>query len=162
MDWFRIAAAKVARLSGHPAVFLLACLSIVIWGVTGPIFGYSDTWQLLINTSTTIVTFLMVFLIQNSQTRDSDAMHLKIDELLRALKGARTDFCDLEDRSDQEIKELQARYAGLAEAAKQEVETRAAKPRSAEPQEARPLRADAGQTPEKKQPAFEDAGCSLL
>jgi low affinity Fe/Cu permease len=127
MDWFRTAAAKVARLSGHPGVFLLACLSIVIWAVSGPVFDYSDTWQLIINTSTTVVTFLMVFLIQNSQTRDSDAMHLKLDELLRALDEAQTDFCDLEDRSEQEIKELQAKYAGLAEAAKNAVEERAGK-----------------------------------
>jgi low affinity Fe/Cu permease len=129
MDWFRTAAAKVARLSGHPVVFLLACLSIVGWGVSGPIFGYSDTWQLVINTSTTVITFLMVFLIQNSQTRDSDAMHLKLDELLRALDEAQTDFCDLEDRSEQEIQELHAKYARLAEAAKKEVEGRATKPR---------------------------------
>ena len=129
MDWFRIAAAKTARLSGHPAVFLVACLSIVLWAASGPIFGYSDTWQLIINTSTTVITFLMVFLIQNSQTRDSDAVHLKLDELLRALDEAQTDFCDLENRSEQEIKELHAKYARLAEAAKKEVAERASSPR---------------------------------
>mgnify|MGYP001104552917 CR=1 FL=1 len=127
MDWFRIAAAKVARWSGHPAVFALACLSIVVWAVSGPIFGYSDTWQLIINTSTTVVTFLMVFLIQNSQTRDSDAMHLKLDELLRAIDSAETDFIDLEDRSEQEIRELHTKYAQLAATAKQMVEARAGK-----------------------------------
>ena len=125
MDWFRIAAAKVARWSGHPAVFALACLSIVVWAVSGPIFGYSDTWQLIINTSTTVVTFLMVFLIQNSQTRDSDAMHLKLDELLRAIDAAETDFIDLEDRSEQEIRELHDKYAQLAATAKKAVEDRA-------------------------------------
>jgi low affinity Fe/Cu permease len=125
MDWFRIVAAKVARWSGHPGVFAAACLSIVIWAVSGPIFGYSDTWQLIINTSTTVITFLMVFLIQNSQTRDSDAMHLKLDELLRAIDEAETDFIDLEERSEQEIQELHAKYARMAEAAKKEVEERA-------------------------------------
>jgi low affinity Fe/Cu permease len=125
MDWFRVAAAKVARWSGHPAVFAVACLSIILWAVSGPIFGYSDTWQLIINTSTTVITFLMVFLIQNSQTRDSDAMHLKLDELLRAIDAAETDFIDLEDRSEQEIKELHAKYAQLAATAKKVVEERA-------------------------------------
>jgi low affinity Fe/Cu permease len=125
MDWFRVAAAKVARWSGHPAVFAVACLSIILWAVSGPIFGYSDTWQLIINTSTTVITFLMVFLIQNSQTRDSDAMHLKLDELLRAIDAAETDFIDLEDRSEQEIRELHAKYAQLAATAKKAVEARA-------------------------------------
>jgi low affinity Fe/Cu permease len=143
MNRFRIAAARAARLTGHPAVFLLACLSVVIWGVTGPIFDYSDTWQLIINTSTTIVTFLMVFLIQNGQTRDSDALHLKIDELLRAQKDARTDFCAREDRSDEEIRDMQARYARLAGAAKKEVEDRAARPRSCKPDAVQPRRAEA-------------------
>ena len=129
MDWFRVAAAKVARWSGHPAVFALACLSIIVWAVSGPIFGYSDTWQLIINTSTTVITFLMVFLIQNSQTRDSDAMHLKLDELLRAIDAAETDFIDLEERSEQEIKELHAKYVDLAAAAKKAVEKRARQPR---------------------------------
>jgi low affinity Fe/Cu permease len=124
MDWFRVAAAKVARFSGHPAVFALACVSIVVWALLGPIFDYSDTWQLIINTSTTVITFLMVFLIQNSQTRDNDAMHLKLDELLRAIDTAETDFIDLEERSEQEIQELHAKYTRLAEAAKQKVEER--------------------------------------
>jgi low affinity Fe/Cu permease len=129
MDWFRITAAKVARFCGHPAVFAVACLSVVAWAASGPIFGYSDTWQLIINTSTTVITFLMVFLIQNSQTRDNDAMHLKLDELLRALDDAQTDFCDLEDRSEQEIQELHAKYARLAQAAKKRVEERSSKAR---------------------------------
>ncbi len=96
----------------------------MLWGVSGPVFSYSDTWQLIINTSTTVITSLMVFLIQNSQTRDSDALHLKLDELLRAVKDAHTDFADLEDRSDEEIKELRAKFARLAEAAKKEIEER--------------------------------------
>jgi low affinity Fe/Cu permease len=124
MDWFRVAAAKVARLSGHPAVFALACFSIVAWAASGPIFGFSDTWQLIVNTTTTVITFLMVFLIQNSQTRDSDAMHLKLDELLRAIDAAETDFIDLEERSEQEIRDLHVKYTKLAEAAKKAVDKR--------------------------------------
>src|SRR4051812_25942820 len=81
---------------GRPAAFVIAVLVIVTWGVTGPIFHYSDTWQLLINTSTTIVTFLMVFLIQATQNRDSQALHLKLDEIIRALEGARNSFIDLD------------------------------------------------------------------
>src|SRR5262245_55980960 len=127
MDWFRMAAAKVARWSGHPAVFALACFSIIAWAASGPIFGYSDTWQLIVNTSTTVITFLMVFLIQNSQTRDSDAMHLHLDELLRAIDAAETDFIDLEERSEQEIKQLHARYVELAAAAKKVVDKHAAR-----------------------------------
>jgi low affinity Fe/Cu permease len=127
MDWFRIAAAKVARWAGHPAVFALACFSIIAWAASGPIFGFSDTWQLIVNTSTTVITFLMVFLIQNSQTRDSDAMHLKLDELLRAIDTAETDFIDLEERSEQEIRELHAKYTQLAAAAKKAVDDRAEK-----------------------------------
>ena len=99
---------------GHPAAFALACLAIVVWGALGPIAGYSDTWQLVINTSTTIVTFLMVFLIQNTQNRDSHALHLKIDELLRALDAADTRLVDLEERSEQELQRLQEHYKNLA------------------------------------------------
>ena len=99
---------------GHPAAFALACLAIVVWGALGPIAGYSDTWQLVINTSTTIITFLMVFLIQNTQNRDSHALHLKIDELLRALDAADTRLVDLEERSEQELQRLQEHYKNLA------------------------------------------------
>ena len=99
---------------GHPAVFAVACLVIVVWGALCPALGYSDTWQLVINTSTTIVTFLMVFLIQNTQNRDSEALHLKIDELLRALDAADTRLVDLEERSEQELEQLRKRYKDLA------------------------------------------------
>ena len=114
MNFFDRAAHYIARLMGHPAAFVLACLAIVIWGALGPIAGYSDTWQLIINTSTTIVTFLMVFLIQNTQNRDSHALHLKIDELLRALDAADTRLVDLEERSEQELERLQDHYKRLA------------------------------------------------
>jgi low affinity Fe/Cu permease len=114
MNIFDRAAAHVARLMGHPTSFVLACLVIVIWGVTGPFLGFSDSWQLVINTSTTIGTFLMVFLIQNTQNRDSHALHLKIDELLRALDAADTRLVDLEERSEQELERLRMHYKALA------------------------------------------------
>ena len=114
MNFFDRAANHIARLMGHPAAFACACLTIVVWGALGPLEGYSDTWQLIINTSTTIVTFLMVFLIQNTQNRDSHALHLKIDELLRALDAADTRLVDLEERSEQELQRLHDHYVELA------------------------------------------------
>lgn len=89
----------------------------MVWAITGPIFGFSDTWQLIINTGTTIVTFLMVFLIQNTQNRDAKAMHLKLDELIRALTGARNDLVDLEELSDAELEKLEQEFRGLSERA---------------------------------------------
>jgi low affinity Fe/Cu permease len=114
MSIFDRAATHIARLTGHPAIFALACLIILIWGAMGPFLGYTDSWQLVINTSTTIVTFLMVFLIQNTQNRDSHALHLKIDELLRALDAADTRLVDLEERSEQELERLRLHYKSLA------------------------------------------------
>jgi low affinity Fe/Cu permease len=114
MNIFDRTAARIARLMGHPAVFVLACLVILIWGAMGPFLRYSDTWQLVINTSTTIVTFLMVFLIQNTQNRESEALHLKIDELLRALDAADTRLVDLEERGEQELRQLHDHYKALA------------------------------------------------
>jgi low affinity Fe/Cu permease len=114
--------AKVAaRASGQPATFGLALLVILAWAVTGPIFGFSDTWQLIINTGTTIVTFMMVFLIQNTQNRDSVAMQIKLDELLRAAKGAETAMADLEDLTEEELEAFQAHYRKLAEAARRKM-----------------------------------------
>jgi low affinity Fe/Cu permease len=107
-------AKQTARASGHPVTFGLAVLVILAWAATGPIFHYSDTWQLVINTGTTIITFLMVFLIQNTQNRDSVAMQIKLDELLRALKGAETAMADLEDLTDAELEAFRAHYAELA------------------------------------------------
>jgi len=111
-------AKATARGAGHPATFGVALLVILSWAVTGPLFHFSDTWQLVINTGTTIVTFLMVFLIQNTQNRDSVAMQIKLDELLRAAKGAQTAMADLEDLTDEELKAFQAHYRHLAEAAR--------------------------------------------
>ena len=112
-DLFRKFAHTVSLGAGSPWAFILATLIIVVWATTGPMFGYSDTWQLVINTGTTIVTFLMVFLIQNTQNRDAKAIHLKLDELLKGVKGARTDLVDLEDLTDEEIDDLQGYYERL-------------------------------------------------
>ena len=96
---------------GHPAAFVTACLSIVLWAVTGPFFGWSDTWQLVINTGTTIVTFLMVFVIQNAQNRDTRALQLKLDELIRVNAAARNTLMGLEERPESDIKELKSKLA---------------------------------------------------
>ena len=109
-DAFGIFARKTSNILGSPWAFVLALLVIVVWAVTGPTFHYSDTWQLIINTGTTIVTFLMVFLIQNTQNRDAKAVHLKLDELIRALGGARNKLVDLEKLSDDELKTLELEF----------------------------------------------------
>jgi low affinity Fe/Cu permease len=106
-ELFRAFAQRISNVTGTPWAFLIAVAVIVIWAVSGPLFGYSDTWQLVINTGTTIVTFLMVFLIQNTQNRDAVALHLKLDELLRAVEGAREKkFVDLEEKSDEVVQEV--------------------------------------------------------
>src|ERR671923_638672 len=107
LSWFTRFAKSTARLTGQPAAFTLALAIIIVWALTGPLFRFSDTWQLVINTATTIVTFLMVFLIQNTQNRDAKAIHLKLDELIRAVEGARTRLVHLEDLSDEELGDLQ-------------------------------------------------------
>ena len=109
----------VARHSGHPFAFTLALLVIVAWAITGPTFHYSDTWQLVINTGTTIVTFLMVFLIQNTQYRDSAAMHLKLDELIRAVEGAHNALLDLEELTEHDLDRIKDRYGELAKVARE-------------------------------------------
>jgi low affinity Fe/Cu permease len=112
-DAFRVFARQSAIVLGSAWAFAIALLIIVIWGATGPTFHYSDTWQLIINTGTTIVTFLMVFLIQNTQNRDAKAVHLKLDEVIRAIKGARNDLVDLEDLSDEDLKRLEKQFQNL-------------------------------------------------
>lgn len=109
-DFFHKFAKKISEVFGSPAAFILAVLIIIVWGLTGPVFGFSDTWQLIINTGTTIVTFLVVFLIQNTQNRDAKAIHLKLDELIRGVEGARTELVDLEDLSDEELERLQKEF----------------------------------------------------
>src|SRR5437764_7343234 len=102
-ETFRKFAAATASAVGSPWAFFVAAVVIIVWAITGPIFGFSDTWQLIINTATTVVTFLMVFLIQNTQNRDARAIHLKLDELIRGLQGPRNKLVDLENCSDEEI-----------------------------------------------------------
>src|SRR5215470_11151738 len=114
-DFFHTFAGKTATVVGSPWAFVVAVATILAWAVSGPLFHFSDTWQLVINTSTTIVTFLVVFLIQNTQNRDAKALHLKLDELLRALKGARTGLVDLEDLPEEELDEIERRYAAICE-----------------------------------------------
>jgi len=112
---FRIAANKVSTWTGNASTFLGAIAIVIIWAFTGPVFHYSDTWQLVINTGTTIVTFLMVFLIQNTQNRDGKAVQLKLDELIRATKGARNTYVGLEDLLDSDIEELEREFKLLAQ-----------------------------------------------
>src|SRR5262245_50321391 len=112
----------IANVTGSPGAFVLAVAAIVIWGFTGPLFSYSDSWQLIINTGTTIVTFLMVFLIQKTQTRDTQELHLKLDELIRATKGARNVLLDLETLDDKQIERLRAVYERLGQKARRKDE----------------------------------------
>jgi low affinity Fe/Cu permease len=112
-DAFRVFARHSSAILGSAWAFVVAVLVIVVWGVTGPTFHYSDTWQLIINTGTTIVTFLMVFIIQNTQNRDAKAVHLKLDEIIRAIKGARNELVDLEDLSDEDLARLEKQFQRL-------------------------------------------------
>lgn len=118
MSVFNVFAARIARGAGHPLIFICACLFLVVWVATGPFLNYSNNWQLVMTTVTSIIPFLMVFIIQNTQNRDSQAMHIKLDELLRAIEEANTDFCDLEERGDAELKRLHAKYIKMATEAK--------------------------------------------
>jgi low affinity Fe/Cu permease len=112
-DAFRVFARRSSMLLGSAWAFAGAVLVIVVWILSGPTFHFSDTWQLIINTATTVITFLMVFLIQNTQNRDAKAVHLKLDEIIRALKGARNQLVDLEDLSDEELKKLEEQFQRL-------------------------------------------------
>jgi low affinity Fe/Cu permease len=114
-DRFNRAADTITRTVGSPFTLAAAGLVIVVWAVTGPLFRFSDTWQLAVNTGTTIVTFLMVFVIQNSQNRDSKALHLKLDEVIRALDAARNDFVTVEQASEEEMKAREDEMAAVAE-----------------------------------------------
>jgi low affinity Fe/Cu permease len=113
--WFSRFASRTAQIVGHPMVFFAAVVLLLIWAVSGPYFHYSDTWQLIINTSTTIVTFLVVFLIQNTQNRDAKALHLKLDELIRSHHPANDDLIDIQKLSDEELDALEERYQKIRE-----------------------------------------------
>jgi low affinity Fe/Cu permease len=116
-----------SRATGKPATFIGAVFIIILWAVTGPIFDFSDTWQLVINTGTTIITFLMVFLIQNTQNRDTEAMQIKLDELIRAVETAQNTMMDLEELDETELDEIRAKYEKLAEKARKKLERSKAK-----------------------------------
>ncbi len=121
--WFTRFAKGASRFTGRPACFALALGTIILWAVTGPLFGFSDTWQLVINTSTTIITFLMVFLIQNTQNRDSQALQIKLDELIRALEPAHNALLDLEELDDDELERFRTGYEKLAKLAREKGDT---------------------------------------
>ena len=114
-ELFRRFATRTSEWVGSPAAFVIGLLLIALWGLTGPLFGYSDSWQLVVNTATTIITFLMVFLIQATQNRDAKAIHLKLDELLRGVHGARTAMVALENSTDEELAQFQEEFARLHE-----------------------------------------------
>ena len=120
-SWFTRFAKWASRMAGKPGTFFLAVLTIVVWAVSGPLFGFSDTWQLVINTGTTIITFLMVFLIQNTQNRDSEAMQVKLDELIHVTKGAQNALLDLEELEDDELDRIRDGYEKIAERARGEL-----------------------------------------
>ena len=122
-EWAR----RAADLIGTSWAFLVACAVILVWLLSGPIFGFSDTWQLIINTGTTIITFLMVFLIQNTQNRDARALHLKIDEIIKANKDARNKLIDLEHCTDEELDELQAQFKAMRSRARRSASSASAR-----------------------------------
>jgi low affinity Fe/Cu permease len=116
--WFAEFAAEVSRLAGTSAAFCLAAGTIVVWAAVGPLFGFSAAWQMVVNTGTTIVTFLMVFVIQNSQNRDGLALQIKLDEIIRAISKAENVYLDLEDRSQEELDRIKHRFAAIAQEAR--------------------------------------------
>lgn len=121
-SWYTRFAKSAAHFAGRPRVFALAALLIVVWVMTGPIFGFSDTWQLVINTGTTIITFLMVFLIQNTQNRDTEAIQVKLDELIRATAGAHNALLDLEELEEMTLDEFKVKYQALATHARKDID----------------------------------------
>jgi low affinity Fe/Cu permease len=118
-SWFARFAKTTSRAAGRPAAISLAAGIIALWAITGPVFRFSDTWQLMINTGTTIVTFMMVFLIQHTQNRDAEAVQVKLDELIRVTEGAHNALLDLEDTDDDRLEQIRLAYAALAEQARQ-------------------------------------------
>jgi low affinity Fe/Cu permease len=127
LSWFTRAAKWASRASGRPITFMIAVTIILVWAITGPIFHFSDTWQLVINTGTTIITFLMVFLIQNTQNRDTEAIQIKLDELIRAVERAHNALLDLEELDDDELDGIRKDYLDLAKVARAELKSRGRK-----------------------------------
>lgn len=127
VSWFTRTAKWASRAAGRPMTFMVALGVILLWAITGPIFQFSDTWQLVINTSTTIITFLMVFLIQNTQNRDTEALQIKMDELIRAVENAHNALLDLEELDDDELDLIREDYLELAKKAREGLRGRAAK-----------------------------------
>ncbi|MGB8982842.1 MAG: low affinity iron permease family protein [Anaerolineales bacterium] len=121
LSWFTRAAKWASRTAGRPVTFTIAVAVILIWAITGPIFQFSDTWQLVINTGTTIVTFLMVFLIQNTQNRDTEALQIKLDELIRSMENAHTVLLDLEELDEEELNVIRKDYLKLAQKAREDL-----------------------------------------
>jgi low affinity Fe/Cu permease len=119
-SWFTRLTKATAHASGRPLTFMLAASTIVVWAAVGPVFGFSDTWQLVINTGTTIVTFLMVFLIQSTQNRDSEAMQVKLDEIIRTIGGAKNELLDLEQLEEEDLDRIRKSYEALAQKARDE------------------------------------------
>ncbi len=124
-SWFTHFTRGASRISGKPATFFTAVALIVLWAVTGPLFHFSDTWQLVINTTTTVITFLMVFVIQSTQNRDSEAMHVKLDELIRAIDVANNCMLDLEELEEQDLDEIRSEFQALAARARQALKDKA-------------------------------------
>ena len=130
-------AKRTARTTGRPAAFAVATGALIVWGLSGPLFDFSDTWQLVINTGTTIVTFLMVFLIQNTQNRDSEAIQVKLDELIRSHRSAHNALLDLEELEEKELDQIRSDYQKLAEKARDELEDRQRRQTTSKPPTAR-------------------------
>lgn len=126
-DIFHKFSARVSAIVGSGKAFVVALLIIIVWGISGPIFHFSDTWQLIINTSTTIITFLMVFLIQNTQNRDAKAMHLKLDELIQGEAGASDSYINLEDLNDEELELMHEQFASFRDKIEKHTKTRKSK-----------------------------------
>ncbi|HET8890390.1 MAG TPA: low affinity iron permease family protein [Candidatus Angelobacter sp.] len=150
--WFSRFASDTAQVVGHPYMFLFAVVVLVVWAVSGPFFHFSDTWQLIINTGTTIVTFLVVFLIQNTQNRDAKALHLKLDELIRSHHPANDDLIDIQKLSDEELDQLEIRYEKIRKAC--EARRAGKQPEAAAKHELKTgAKQDAPAAPQPKKPA---------
>ena len=139
-SWFTRFAKTTSRLVGRPAAFISAAGLVVVWGLSGPMFGYSEGWQLVINTGTTIVTFLMVFLIQNTQNRDSEAIQIKLDELIRVSKGAQNALLNLEELEEEELDSIREKYVEVAENARADLRSQRGQTASPDGQRRRRVR----------------------